>query len=247
MRRTRIHVVASRVHKWLALIIGAQLLIWFTSGVLMSFLPIEKVRGEHLVDRERAAALPADLDFSRLSNAVNAGFGKTRSIHLTMIDGRVVARLEGTAVNSVMVDAVTGIILPPLDAASSERIARSAWLGDKKVSATALKVTEESTEYRGGLPAWQVSLSDPEKTRIYVEANTGRIAAVRNGTWRLYDFFWGLHIMDWKNHEDFNTPWLLAFAVGGLVLGIAGTFLLVIRWPFRRKLQAKPQIAGLRK
>ena len=41
--RTRFHLAASRVHKWLALIIGAQLLIWFTSGVIMSFLPIEKV------------------------------------------------------------------------------------------------------------------------------------------------------------------------------------------------------------
>ena len=35
------------------------------------------------------------------------------------------------------------------------------------------------------------------------------------GAWRLYDFFLSLHIMDWKNHEDFNTPWLLAFAVSG--------------------------------
>src|SRR3546814_2482913 len=24
--------------------------------------------------------------------------------------------------------------------------------------------------------------------------------------------------MDWKNHEDFNTPWLIGFAGGGLAL-----------------------------
>jgi hypothetical protein len=40
--------------------------------------------------------------------------------------------------------------------------------------------------------------------------------------------------MDWKNHEDFNTPWLLAFATGGLALGLAGTILLFMRWPIRR-------------
>ena len=40
--------------------------------------------------------------------------------------------------------------------------------------------------------------------------------------------------MDWKNHEDFNTWWLLGFAIGGLALGIAGTVLLFVRWPFRR-------------
>ena len=48
-RRHRLHLFASRLHKWLALFIGAQLLIWFASGALMSFLPIDKVRGEHLV------------------------------------------------------------------------------------------------------------------------------------------------------------------------------------------------------
>lgn len=61
---------------------------------------------------------------------------------------------------------------------------------------------------------------------------------MRTGTWQLYDFFWGLHIMDWQNHEDFNSWWLFAFAVGGLVFGLAGTALLVIRWPFRRRRRA---------
>jgi hypothetical protein len=74
---------------------------------------------------------------------------------------------------------------------------------------------------------------------VFVAVDTGKITAVRTGTWRLYDFFWSLHIMDWKNHENFNTWWLLAFAIGGLVLGIAGTVLLFIRWPLRRKRKAK--------
>ena len=38
-RRTRYHLAASRVHKWLALILGAQFLIWFASGALMSVVP----------------------------------------------------------------------------------------------------------------------------------------------------------------------------------------------------------------
>ena len=42
----RLHLGASKVHKWLSLIIGIQLLLWFASGALMSFLPIDKVRGE---------------------------------------------------------------------------------------------------------------------------------------------------------------------------------------------------------
>ena len=63
-RRHRVHLFASRLHKWLALFIGAQLLIWFASGALMSFLPIDKVRGEHLVDREAVTAIPAESRFA---------------------------------------------------------------------------------------------------------------------------------------------------------------------------------------
>lgn len=45
--------------------------------------------------------------------------------------------------------------------------------------------------------------------------------------------------MDWSEHEDFNTPWLRAFAAGGLLLAIAGTILLYLRWPRKRRRAAE--------
>ena len=96
-------------------------------------------------------------------------------------------------------------------------------------------VVASTPEFKGVLPAWRVDFPDREATRVYVAQNSGRIVAVRNGTWRLYDFFWALHIMDWKNHENFNTPWLMAFAAGGLALAIAGSALLYLRWPRKRR------------
>ncbi|MCX7283458.1 MAG: PepSY domain-containing protein [Novosphingobium sp.] len=231
LNRLRFHVAASRIHKWLALVIGAQLLIWFASGTIMSVLPIGNVRGEHLIDRDRAVSLPADLDLSGL----NAAIGSASSATIRMVDGRAVAQIERAEGGSILVDVRTGQPLPPFGAAAAERIVRSAWRGAPSVTATTRRVDQQSTEYRGRLPAWQVTLSDAESTRVYVEAASGQIAAVRNGTWRLYDFFWGLHIMDWKNHQDFNSWWLLSFAVGGLVMGLAGTVLLFMRWPIRRR------------
>ena len=38
---TKVHVGASKIHKWLALIIGIQVLLWVVSGSVMSILPIE--------------------------------------------------------------------------------------------------------------------------------------------------------------------------------------------------------------
>jgi thiosulfate reductase cytochrome b subunit len=37
-----------RVHKYLGWVLLLQLICWFGSGLVMSVLPIEQVRGEHL-------------------------------------------------------------------------------------------------------------------------------------------------------------------------------------------------------
>ena len=232
--RTRFHVAASRVHKWLALIIGAQLLIWFASGVIMSFLPIEQVRGEHLVDRDSVMPIPAGIALVAPQRIVAQAGAPVEAMTWHMLDSRPIAEVT-TAKGVRLFDAATGAPLPPVDAAMATKIARTAWKSDDKPRSTATRVTTESPEYRAALPAWRIAFADPEETSVFVAAETGRITAVRNGTWRLYDFFWSLHIMDWKNHENFNSWWLLAFAIGGLMLGIAGTILLFMRWPFRRR------------
>ena len=232
-RRSRLHLIASRGHKWLALFVGAQLLIWFASGALMSFLPIEKVRGEHLVERATFNPVPAATQFADPARLIASAGAPVEAITLRMLGNRPVAELK-TSNGTRLFDAETGAAIESVSANQATAIARAAWRGASKPSTTIMRVAEESPEYRGDLPAWRVSFADPDNTAVYVAAGSGRISAVRTGTWRLYDFFWGLHIMDWKNHENFNTPWLLAFAIGGLVLGVFGTILLFKRWPFRR-------------
>ncbi len=231
--RTRLHVLASRTHKWLALVIGAQLLIWFASGALMSFLPIDKVRGEHLVNRETIATIPPNTRMVASETLLTQADAPVEAIAWRMLDGKPIAEVA-TGKGIRLFDALSGAALPPVDATQATRIARSAWKGADKPASRSSRVSAESPEYRGALPAWRIAFADPDHTSVFVAVETGKITAVRNGTWRLYDFFWSLHIMDWKNHEDFNTWWLLAFAIGGLALGVAGTILLFMRWPFRR-------------
>lgn len=200
----------------------------------MSFLPIEQVRGEHLVDRETVMTIPAGTVFADLAQISAKAKAPVEAIQWHMMGGRVVAEVR-TANGITLFDAVSGERLPPVGADHAKAIADAAWKASDKPKSIASRVTTESPEYRASLPAWRIAYADPDATSIFVAADTGKITAVRTGTWRLYDFFWSLHIMDWKNHENFNTWWLLAFAIGGLILSLAGTVLLFIRWPFRRK------------
>lgn len=227
--RLRVHVSASRVHRWLAVIVGVQLLIWFTSGLVMSVLPIERVRGEHLVAKESSQPLPSGA--AHLLSSLPREEAAIATLTLGMVLDRPTVAIGYVDGRRRLLDLASGREIR-IDRTLAERIVRAAYKGPA-VMARTQAVTSSSTEYRGALPAWQVALNDADATRVYVDAATGRIAAVRTNTWRLYDFFWGLHIMDWKNHEDFNTPWLMAFAVGSLGLGVAGTVLLYMRWPRR--------------
>ena len=233
--RTRLHIGASRLHRWLALVIGVQLLLWFTSGLVMSLLPIERVRGEHLVERDAGGVLPAQA-YAPLDR-IAAGT-PLRSARHRLLLGRPVVEVETAAGELRLHDAATGAALPAVDAATAGRIASAAYKRRPKPDVQVTRLIAATIEYKGRLPAWQAAFADGEETQVYVD-DAGRIAAVRTGTWRFYDFFWALHIMDWSEHEDFNTPWLKAFAAGGLLLAIAGTILLYLRWPRKRRRAAE--------
>ena len=200
----------------------------------MSFLPIDKVRGEHLVNRDVVTTIPAGIRFADPAQISIKAKAPVEAINWHMLGGQMVAEVT-TAKGIMLFDAQTGELIPPVGATQATVIANAAWKSAAKPTSKASRVTAESPEYRAALPAWRIAYADPDATSIFVAADTGRITAVRTGTWRLYDFFRSLHIMDWKNHENFNTWWLLAFAIGGLILGLAGSVLLFIRWPFRRK------------
>ena len=213
-------------HKWLALVVGLQVLAWASSGLFMSVVPIEKVRGEHLVHEaakvnlREAAATTAPLTV--VLAAVN---GPVDGLELTQVDGRAVWRVQQSKAFT-LVEADSGVVLSPLDAAAAQRIAAADYAGKGGVQSAMLLTAEPPIEYRGSLPVWQVTFNDPEGLRIYVSPTTGKVVARRTNTWRVYDFLWSLHIMDYREHEDFNHPLLMAFAAGLLVLTLTGGVLL---------------------
>ena len=182
-RSRRLHVGASKVHKWLSLVIGAQLLIWFASGALMSFLPIEKVRGEQLVDRAAFAALPRGTVTVSSDRLLAQAGAPVETITWRVLDGQPVAEVKTR--DGILLFNATGKKVAPIDAPTATRIAQAAWKGATRPASGAVLVTAESTEYKEALPAWRIAFEDADRTRVFVSASTGRIVAVRTSTWRL--------------------------------------------------------------
>ena len=204
----------------------------------MSLLPIDTVHGDHRIERNAEPALSSTQGFAPLPALLASAGAPVRQLQHRMLLGRPIVEAQLVDGRIRLLDARTAAPIPPLDATVAGTIAQNAYRGSGVPAPTIERVEQDSTEYRGALPAWRATFADDDATRIYVAADTGRLTSVRIGTWRLYDFFWGLHIMDWTEHERFNTPWLNAFAAGGLVFAVSGAILLFMRWPIRPRRKA---------
>ena len=67
-------------------------------------------------------------------------------------------------------------------------------------------------EYGRPGPVWQGNFEDGEGTRTYVSPATGQVVTHRNDRWRLFDFLWMLHIMDYEERDNFNHPLIISAA-----------------------------------
>ena len=128
--------------------------------------------------------------------------------------------------------------------ATAKSIALRAWTGPRTTIEAARIVDDPiGTEFRGPFPAWQVTYADEASTRIYIDAASGTLGAARSDTWRLFDFIWGLHIMDWTERDRINSWWLLLFGIGGTIIALSGFVLLANRMPRLRRRAKKSKLA----
>jgi hypothetical protein len=228
----RIAWLASFVHKWLALIIGVQIFIWIATGLFFTIVPIGQVRSEHRM-REVAPATVSATDLNQLPTMLA---GAEAPIRLTVENrpegARIVADYaDGSA---ALFDARSGAKLSPLGQEAALAIARTRIDTDAPVASSEL-VTTASSEYRGALPAWRIAFEEPSKLAVYVGANNGQVTARRSELWRVYDFLWALHIMDYREHENFNHAPIIIVSVLAFLSTIAGIALIPYRFRWRRK------------
>lgn len=237
-RKLQLHILGSRLHKWLALFVGVQALLWMGSGAIMSYLKIEHVRSEHVISREPSPLAPDAILPEWLQNS-----GDLISVTTKAVNNRPMVELKRQDGTASLHDPVTGQKLSPLPRETAEAIALRAWTGPATTVATIMPVTRTvSTEFAGPFPAWQVTFADPDSTRLYIDASTGNALAARSNTWRLFDLVWGLHIMDWTQRDRINSWWLLVFAIGGTMIAMSGFILLVNRFPKRRRAKAARRV-----
>ena len=216
--------LAAAVHKWLALLLAVPILFWFGSGLFFAAVPIERVRSEHVKAVIAPSPVPLDVASAGLARLAAQGTATGDRIEVKTLNGRAVAMVAGSD-RPRLYDLVSGRLISPLTGADAAAIARADHVGAPAPIGTEL-VNSKSPDYRGALPAWRVDFTTGTNRSIYVAADTGAVTARRSTLWKVYDFLWGLHILDLRDHEDFNTPLLIGTVALALVLLVSGLVLL---------------------
>lgn len=213
------------LHRWLGLALGVQVLIWMTSGVVMSLLPIEHVRGETAIAYDAPVALEVGNYFppAGVVSQIDGAYQAT----LKSWFGRDVYVVTGASETAIF-DADTGERLSPISKEEARRAALADFAGEGEIDKLVL-LNNPPREAGNAGPLWRAEFSDRDETRLYISPHTGVVVARRNRVWRFYDFFWMLHIMDYRERENFNNPLVRSFAITGLLFALSGFALVVLR------------------
>ena len=223
-----------KYHKWLALVVGIQAVIWAISGLYMTAIHIDYIHGDHLVKQQPPIDL-ASFEVMPLENEFLSSLGEIKSIRLTVVQRQPVYLIR-TAQASLKIDAITLQTLPELDEASIKEIAEQTYAGQNKV--ISVELLENYPGELGGRkqPIWRVEYDDWLQSSLYFLPETGQLRSKRSNLWRVFDFLWMLHIMDYESREKINNNLLtIAASLGGLMV-LSGLGLLF--YSFRKSQRA---------
>jgi uncharacterized iron-regulated membrane protein len=216
------------LHRWLGLLVSLQLLAWSAGGLVFSIFNIELVRGDLDRAEARAEALPpaTAASLAPAYEILSEAMGTAEAAVLRVRRARGTTVLEAFDKKQrflASVDVESGKILPPVSLEEAAQTALADFAHTAPVSRMETLSGEPPSEFRGGkMPVHRVVLDHPKAPHVYVSPETGDVLARRSALWRFYDFFWMLHIMDYRERENFNHFLLTGMAALALLSAASG-------------------------
>ena len=231
----RSNVLARKTHKWLGLFVGLQVVIWSLSGVYMTVVHIDTIHGDHFVRHQQPPGVAAGTLRDPFALASSSG---AEDIRLAWMGRQPVYILTGKAGEQV-VDARSGEAVARPVEQQIRALARSFYTGTERITSARL-ITDIPGEIRGRKPPlWRVEFEHWNKPTLYLSPTTGELVSRRHELWRVFDFVWMMHIMDYDERENVNNLLLRFFTWGAVLLALSGAWLLFYAFPKRKKKAAE--------
>lgn len=230
MAKTK-HYYIRKAHRYLGLVLGIQFLAWTVSGLYFSWTNIDEIHGDF--QHKKPPRLAGNLAFispAMVFNKLGTKADSIQSLQVVSILGKPFYQIQyfsGSSIKKVLANATTGEIRPPIMQDEAVQIAAESFNGEPKLKSVAYLTTANGHhEYREKpLPVWAVTFEHPSNTTAYVSAEGGKVESFRNNRWRVFDFLWMGHTMDYKSRDNINNWLLRIFSLFGLVTVLSGFIL----------------------
>jgi len=238
MKKGVFHRKVRKTHRWLGVLLGIQFLFWTVGGLYFSWSDMDEIHGDH--NKAHIHPLSADIDLAS-PQAVIEKIKQKDTIHflfdirLVQVLGKpvyqvVYSKEHDRAQKVQLADAQTGNLRPPLSKKEAVEIAEKHFEGSAKIqSVEYLTTTDGHHEYREQpLPAYAVTFVHPSNTTVYVASEWGTVQKFRNDKWRVFDFLWMMHTMDYQSRDNLSNWLLRLFSIFGLLTIASGFTLFVV-------------------
>jgi len=233
--------IARKTHKWLMLFIGTQFVIWTITGTYMVFFDIDYIHGDSLVINHQTKINPDNIHYTLAELLIEYPEAKN-IIMTTFLDEEVY--LFSSAKKKYLIAARNGQLLSPLNKNSAIKAARHYYAGNGEIVAVTLITENPPFELSPSrLPAWRINFDDFGAPSIYVSAQTGMLVGKRHEFWRLFDWMFRFHIMDYGDDERVDNQLLFWFVLLGIFAAISG---LIVSYYSVFKPQAKSKTEQLK-
>jgi len=215
------HRLIRTIHKWLALIVGIQMLLWLTSGLAFNLLSSDKVNLKHqLLTQPHQPFQPADIDIVALSQQ----FPLALSINIYSTPMGAMVNVEQR--NDQAIVSLASLKTSQITETQARLMAEQSYWSSAAINDVEIIVAGHQESRKFNRDLWRISYQDNENTALYVDAKTGQALAITDDNWRLKDWFWMLHIMDYSQRTDFNTPLLITAASLASLMALSGMLML---------------------
>lgn len=152
------------------------------------------------------------------------------SLEIRSFDLRIIGKTEYFWINSeLLIDANTGIVKNGISEGEAKVVASQHVLPEYQLSnVNYLTETDDHHEYRNlPLPAYVMHYEGAKNIRAYVSARDGSFQRIRYDSWRVFDFLWMMHVMDYQSRDNINNWLLRVFSLLGLITSVSGILLFI--------------------
>ena len=223
-----------KTHRYLGVIIGVQFIFWTLGGLFFSWSDMDQIHGD---TNRKETKLIADFN-SWLSLSVLMDNNEQLKID-SLISFKVINFLNmpfyqiryfsGDSSKVLLANVKTGELKYGISKEEAILLANEVFVPKTKIKNVDY-ITEENVsmhhEYRGRpLPAYAIEFEHKSGTVVYISKEYGQVMTFRNTNWRIFDFLWMMHTMDFKGRDNIGNTLLRVFSVLGLITIVSGFLL----------------------